>query len=147
MKSIQNQVALVTGGASGIGRLIALAFAERGAKVAVWDVNEAALRKIEADAKEKGVSILGMRCDVSDKDDVYARAADLAAVLGPVDILVNNAGIVSGSKFLETSDEKILRSMNVNLLSNFWTDKAFLPSMIERNRGHLVTISSAAGII
>lgn len=147
MKSVQNKVVLITGGASGIGRLMAFSFAGLGAKVAAWDLNEAALQALEAEAKERGLSIRGMRCDVSDREDVYAKAAELTAALGPVDILVNNAGVVSGTTFLETSDEKILKTMDVNVNSNFWTSKAFLPSMIERNSGHLVTIASAAGII
>lgn len=67
--------------------------------------------------------------------------------IGPVDILVNNAGVVPGSPFFDTPDEKILKTMQVNVHANFWTVKAFLPGMIARGRGHLVTISSAAGII
>ena len=147
MKSIQNQVALITGGASGLGRLMALSLAERGAKVVVWDLSEAPLQAIVSEAQARGLSLRGMRCDVADRADVYRTAAVLTAELGPVDILVNNAGVVSGSTFLRTSDEKILKTMDVNVNSNFWTAKAFLPSMIERNSGHLVTISSAAGII
>ncbi len=147
MKSIQGQVALVTGGASGIGRLLALALAERGAKVAVWDASEANLRSLEAEAGAAGLSIFIARCDVADRDAVYESARALVAEAGPVDILVNNAGIVSGTRFLDTDDEKLRRTMDVNVNSNFWTAKAFLPSMLERNRGHLVTISSAAGLI
>jgi all-trans-retinol dehydrogenase (NAD+) len=88
-----------------------------------------------------------MVCDVSDRDAVYRQAAALTAAYGPVDVLINNAGIVSGKTFLETPDEKMLQTMNVNTLAHFWTGKAFLPSMLERNSGHIVTIASAAGII
>lgn len=147
MKSIQNQVALITGGASGIGKLIALSFAERGAKVAVWDSSESNLASLEEEAASRGLSVLAAKCDVTDRAAVYALAEKLTAVLGPVDILINNAGVVSGTSFLETSDEKLIRTMEVNATSNFWTVKAFLPSMLERDTGHLVTISSAAGIV
>ncbi|GAB1482653.1 3-ketoacyl-ACP reductase [Treponema sp.] len=147
MKSIQNQLALVTGGASGIGRLVALGLAEKGARVAIWDLNEAALRSLEAEARSRGLVIKGYLCDVSNRAQVYERATELTADMGPLDILINNAGVVSGSKFLETSDEKIEKTMQVNTLSLFWTAKAFLPAMIERDQGHLVTISSAAGIV
>lgn len=127
--------------------MMALSFAELGAKVVAWDIDEAALGRLEAEAKGRGLSVLGIKCDVSDKEDVYRRAAETVAAAGPVDILVNNAGVVSGSTFLDTSDEKLRRTIDVNVMSAFWTAKAFLPSMIERNRGHLVTISSAAGIV
>lgn len=147
MKSIRGQVALVTGGASGIGRLLALDFAERGAKVAVWDASEENLRSFAAEASAAGLSVLTARCDVTDREAVYESARKLIAEAGPVDILVNNAGVVSGTSFLDTSDEKLVRTMDVNVNSNFWTAKAFLPSMLERDHGHLVTISSAAGLI
>jgi all-trans-retinol dehydrogenase (NAD+) len=88
-----------------------------------------------------------MPCDVSDRAAVYRQAKALVSRAGPLDILVNNAGIVSGKTLLEAEDEKIVTSLSVNVLSLFWTTRAFLPSMIERNSGHIVTISSAAGLI
>jgi all-trans-retinol dehydrogenase (NAD+) len=88
-----------------------------------------------------------MVCDVSEREAVYRQAAELTKEFGPVDVLVNNAGVVSGKTFLETPDEKLILTMQVNTMANFWTGKAFLPSMIERNSGHLVTISSAAGLV
>lgn len=147
MKYINGKVALVTGGASGIGRLVALSLARGGAHVAVWDLNTTAIESLKAEASAEKLSITGMVCDVSDRTAVYRLAAELAQKLGPVDILVNNAGIVSGKTFLDTADEKIIKTMEVNVLSNCWTVKAFLPSMFERNAGHLVTISSAAGLV
>jgi all-trans-retinol dehydrogenase (NAD+) len=78
---------------------------------------------------------------------VYHQAERIRSTLGPVDVLVNNAGIVAGKSFLKTPDERIIKTMEVNVFSHFWTLKALLPSMIERNQGHIVTISSAAGII
>jgi all-trans-retinol dehydrogenase (NAD+) len=147
MKSVKNQLVLVTGGAGGIGRLMALGFARRGARVAVWDLHEESLRALEAEALKEGLFIKTMKSDVADREAVYAQAAALTQELGPLDILINNAGVVSGKTLLETSDEKIISTVNINILSHFWTVKAFLPSMLERNRGHIVTISSAAGLI
>jgi all-trans-retinol dehydrogenase (NAD+) len=147
MKPITNQLVLITGGAGGIGRLMAFGFARRGARVAVWDLDEESLRALEAEARREGLFIRAMSCDVSDRNAVYVRAKALEAELGPPDILINNAGIVSGKTLLETPDEKIIRTVNVNILSHFWTLKAFLPSMIQRNTGHIVTIASAAGLI
>ncbi|HBT96298.1 MAG TPA: short-chain dehydrogenase [Desulfobulbaceae bacterium] len=147
MKNIRNQLVLITGGASGIGRLMALGFAEEGARVVAWDINADALQTLEDEGRRKGIFIKGRVCDVASREAVYEKAASLVAELGPVDVLVNNAGVVSGSTFLETPDEKILKTLDVNVHPLFWTCKAFLPSMIERNAGHVVTISSAAGII
>ena len=67
--------------------------------------------------------------------------------MGLVDILINNAGIVSGQSLLEIEDEKIEATFGVNTLSLFWTAKAFLPAMVERNHGHIVTIASSAGLV
>jgi all-trans-retinol dehydrogenase (NAD+) len=147
MKRIDGELALVTGGGSGMGRLLCLALAEKGAKVLAWDIDGAALDKLEDEAKDRGLEISGMVCDVSRRESVYAAAIDVAQRFGPVGILVNNAGVVSGKSLLETSDEKIERTMAVNALAPFWTVKAFLPAMIERGKGQIVTVSSAAGII
>jgi len=154
MKNIKDKLILITGGASGIGQLMAFAFAEKHAKVIVWDINENVMKTMEDDARTRNLFIRGMVCDVSDRNAVYAQAQKLTAEFGPLDILVNNAGIVSkkgkdviGPAFLGVSDENIIKLMNIDMLSLFWTSKAFLPSMIERNSGHIVTVSSSAGII
>ncbi|GHV23028.1 hypothetical protein FACS189494_10620 [Spirochaetia bacterium] len=147
MKNIKDRVILITGGARGIGKLAALDFASRGAKVIVWDLNAKFLSDMENESIKLGTPVRCSICDVSVREDVYSLAEKLLSEVGVVDILINNAGIVSGSSFLNTSDEKLQKSMDVNLSSNFWTCKAFLPAMIRQNSGHIVTISSAAGLI
>jgi all-trans-retinol dehydrogenase (NAD+) len=126
---------------------MALDFAERGAKTVVWDRNDAGLREMEEAGRSRGLFIKAMHCDVSDREAVYRAAGKLEAEVGPPDILINNAGVVSGSPLLKTPDEKIVNTISVNTLALFWTTKAFLPGMLERNSGCLVTIASAAGII
>jgi all-trans-retinol dehydrogenase (NAD+) len=147
MNKLNDKVVLVTGGASGIGRLSAIGFAERGAKVIVWDINQQSLSGLEDEAKNSALIIKGAVCDVSDRIMVKAKAEELLTEYGHLDILVNNAGVVSGATLLKTPDEKIERTMKINVLSLFWVTKAFLPAMIERNSGHIVTIASAAGVI
>jgi all-trans-retinol dehydrogenase (NAD+) len=147
LKTVKGKLVLITGGASGIGRLMALDFARRGAKVVIWDLNQQAIKALEAEAQTAGLFLRGMMCDISDRAMVYKQASALAANFGALDILVNNAGVVSGKTLLETPDEKIIKTMDINVLPLFWTAKAFLPSMLERNSGHIVTISSAAGLI
>jgi all-trans-retinol dehydrogenase (NAD+) len=148
MSEIAGRHALVTGGASGLGRLMAKKLAAAGARVTIWDINQANLDKVVAElAAIPGSQPHGVVCDVSQREQVYRSAAETTAAGGPVDILINNAGIVSGKDFLDLSDQQIEATFDINVLALFWTGKAFLPSMIERNRGHIVTIASASGLI
>jgi all-trans-retinol dehydrogenase (NAD+) len=139
---------LVTGGASGIGRRVALGMAALGGRVSVWDIRREPLDAVVAELGQAGPEAArGFVCDVSRRAEVYRVAGETAAAAGPVDILVNNAGVVSGRPLLELPDEKIEATFAINTLSLFWTCKAFLPSMVERGRGHLVTIASASALI
>ena len=148
MTALHNKHVLVTGGASGIGRLIALGCARVGASVTVWDLDAAGADRVALEASEAGASSAhGFTCDVSDRKQVYARADETRAAAGDVDVLVNNAGIVSGAPLLDLPDEKIERTFAVNTLALFWTTKAFLPAMKARGSGHVVTVASAAGLI
>ncbi|MDR1106585.1 MAG: SDR family oxidoreductase [Treponema sp.] len=147
MKSVKDRLVLVTGGASGIGRLMALDFARRGGKVVIWDLSQKAIGETVEEGRKEGLEIDGAICDVTDRLAVYKCAEELTEKAGPVDVLVNNAGIVNGKTLLDTADEKIRKIMDVNSLSLFWTAKAFLPSMLERDTGHIVTVSSAAGLV
>jgi all-trans-retinol dehydrogenase (NAD+) len=147
MKDIADKLVLITGGASGMGRLLAFLLARKGARVACWDLNAEALKKLASDAAAEGFTFYTAVCDVSDREAVYREAKILAEKCGPLDVLVNNAGIVSGKTLLGTPDERIVKTMEVNVLALFWTTKAFLPAMLERDSGHIVTISSAAGLI
>ena len=147
MKNIENKLILITGGASGIGRIMAFEFARRGARAAVWDMNAAALTALETEAAAEGHAFITAVCDISERKAVYRAAEELIAKHGPVDILINNAGVVSAETLLEIKDEHIERTFNVNVLPLFWTAKAFLPAMLERNSGQIVTIASAGGLI
>ncbi|MCE7894010.1 MAG: SDR family oxidoreductase [Myxococcales bacterium] len=147
MTRVNAKRVLVTGGTRGIGEIIASKLAQKGAHVVVWGRDparlEATLRRIE----RAGGSAEGQLCDVADRVAVYDAARELKQRGGSIDVLVNNAGIVSGKPFLELTDEEIERTLQVNTLAHFWTAKAFLPDMVMANQGHLVTISSAAGLV
>jgi all-trans-retinol dehydrogenase (NAD+) len=145
--NVRDKLILITGGSTGIGRLMCFDFAERGGRVVAWGLDPETLKALEEEGRRRGLFIKSMICDVSDREAVYRQAGVLTKEYGPVDVLVNNAGIVSGKPFLETPDEKMMQTMGVNILAHFWTCKAFLPSMLERNSGHIVTIASAAGIV
>ena len=148
MSEIAGSHVLITGGASGIGRLMALECAARGARVSVWDIHAENLEKVIAELAARGrEKPRGFLCDVSRRERVYEVAVETRTAAGPVDVLINNAGLVSGKAILDIPDEKIEATFAVNTLSLFWLAKAFLPGMIERNRGHVVTIASASGLI
>eukprot|EP00124_Ichthyophonus_hoferi_P003988 Ihof_evm4s391 gene=Ihof_evmTU4s391 len=146
-KSIKDEVVLITGGGSGIGRLMALKMADLGAVLVLWDVNEKALQGVTEEIKTKGGRAVYYRVDVTDAEAVNEAAKKVVETVGPVTILVNNAGIVSGKRLLDITNEQMRRTLNVNCISHFWTVRAFLPSMIAANHGHVVTVASAAGLI
>ena len=148
MTAVHNKHVLVTGGASGIGRLLVLGCASLGASVTIWDLDAARAENVALEAAELGATgARAFACDVGDRAQVYACAGEVRAATGDVDVLVNNAGIVSGRPLLELPDEQIERTFAVNTLALFWTTKAFLPRMISRGSGHVVTVASAAGLI
>jgi all-trans-retinol dehydrogenase (NAD+) len=147
MTYFSNKITLITGGACGLGRLIALEMAARGSHVVVWDVADDSLDTVAAEISAAGHLAATYHCDVSDKGMVYETADKVRSDVGSVDILINNAGVVSGKPFLECTDEECERTMAVNVLAHFWTVKAFLPNMIEASSGHIVTIASAGGIV
>ena len=139
---------LITGGASGIGRLMAQKLAARGGRVSIWDIHRENLERTIAELNAIGREpARGFATDVSHRDNVYRAADETKAAGGPVEILINNAGVVSGRPLLEIPDEKIEATFTVNVLALFWTAKAFLPQMIARNQGHVVTIASASSLI
>jgi all-trans-retinol dehydrogenase (NAD+) len=148
MTDFDDKTILITGGASGIGRLIALKAARLGSTVVIWDLDEARLDAVLRDLRRcTSRAAYGYVCDVSDQQAVAERAATVAEAVGDVDILVNNAGVVSGTPLLETSNEQIERTFKVNVLALYWVTKAFLPGMVRRNAGHIVNVSSAGGLI
>ncbi|MHB1033821.1 MAG: SDR family oxidoreductase [Pirellulales bacterium] len=148
MTQISGSNVLITGGASGIGRILAQKMVAGGARVAIWDIDGERLADVVDELnRARACRAFGYVCDVSDRACVYATAAQVRTEVGTIDILVNNAGIVSGRAFLECSDEAIQRTMAINAFALFWTCKAFLPDMIRQQAGHIVTVASAAGTI
>ena len=146
MTDIRGSRALITGAASGIGRLLAAELGGAGASLVLWDIDARGLGEAEADLRGSGCDVQSYVCDLTRREDIESTAAETLASSGPVDILVNNAGIVSGKNLLEITPQEIERTFQVNTLALFWTARAFLPGMLERDRGHLVTIASAAGL-
>ena len=146
MTDFKDAHVLITGAASGIGRLLARGAAVRGARVTLLDRDEAGLLAVRAELAREGCDAAAIAVDLCDRAALQATLARVLAARGPVAILINNAGIVTGKTLLECSDAAIERTFQVNTLALFWTVRAVLPAMLERGRGHVVTIASAAGL-
>lgn len=148
MTSFLRSTVVVTGGASGIGRLVAERAASRGGEVVIWDLNgDQAAATAEEIGRWSSGPVRSAACDISDAAKVSELAESELAEHGPVDILVNNAGVVSGRSLSELTEAQIRTTFEVNTLALYWTTKAFLPSMVRRNSGHIVTVASAAGLV
>ena len=125
----------MTGGANGLGRLLAIDFAKLNAKIVVWDLDRSGLEATCNMVNQVGRHLAhSYVCDVSDHKQVYDLAERVKQEVGQVNILINNAGTVSGHRLLETTDDKIIESFKVNAMSHFWTIKAFLPDMLTASR-------------
>jgi len=146
MSYYQGKHVLLTGAASGIGRLMAQEMGAQGARIILWDIDQHGLEETGRLLEEAGVTVDLYVCDLASRAAIQDAAAQTLAECGRVDILVNNAGIVSGRNILDLTEEQIIRTFEVNTLALYWTTRAFLPGMIERKSGHIVTISSAGGI-
>ncbi|MFB6354296.1 MAG: SDR family NAD(P)-dependent oxidoreductase [Halobacteriales archaeon] len=151
MGLLSDEVAVVTGGSSGIGRAIALAFAEHGADVVVADVREdpkeggrPTREAVEADTDASATFV---DCDVSDVADLRA-AVEAADAFGGVTVMVNNAGVWHRQPFLEVAEPDYRRLMDVNLKGTFFGAQAAIASMVERDvAGCVVNVSSIDGFL
>ena len=141
--ALRGAVVLITGGGAGIGRQMAVRAARAGADVRIWDRDATAARAVVEEITSRGGRA---RCTVLDITDRSA-VASAALAEGRVDVVINNAGVVTGTELLETSDEAIARTYEVNTLAPYWVTRAFLPAMIERQHGRIVMIASAAGLV
>ncbi|KAK7158887.1 hypothetical protein R3I94_005273 [Phoxinus phoxinus] len=147
-KDVSGEIVLITGAGCGIGRLMALEFAPLDVSLVLWDINVDGLKETAKQVKEKGATrVHYYQCDCGDRDVVYRVADQVKSEIGDVTILINNAGIVSGNKFMDTPDAVVEKTLRVNAMSHFWTYKAFLPAMTDKNHGHLVCVASSAGLI
>ncbi|KAJ8322052.1 hypothetical protein KUTeg_000523 [Tegillarca granosa] len=146
-KDVAGETVLITGAGSGIGRLMAVRFAQLGCRLVLWDINQSGNEETAQQVKAAGASVRTYTVDLSNREDIYKCAEKVKQDVSQVDILINNAGIVTGKKFLDSPDNLIQKTMEVNTMAHFWTCKAFLPGMMERNHGHIVNIASSAGLL
>jgi 3-oxoacyl-[acyl-carrier protein] reductase len=144
-KRFTNQVVLITGAASGIGRACAIRFAQEGANVACLDLNEAANQAAAAECRELGVEALALSCNVADADSVQAAVAATMSQWGRLDILVAAAGIYSGAPLPDVPLRQWQRLIDINLTGVFLCNRAAVAHMTANNYGRIVNIASIAG--
>lgn len=149
MTSLAGKNVVITGAASGIGRLMAISFAERGANLAILDINKEKLdeTKEEIEGAGFGVRIVSHLCDVSEEKQIDKVVGDIKTSLGQIHVLVNNAGIAPGRWITDSTYDEIKKTVDVNLLGLMWMTRQVLPDMIASNKGHIVNISSAMGLV
>ena len=145
---IKGSNVLITGGASGIGKIMGRMALEKGARnLIIWDINIAAIEAVKEEFKGLG-NVYGYRVDVSNNDTVVKTYKRVAEECGLVDILINCAGIVTSNKtFDQMSAHEITRTININTIAPMFVAHAMLPGMLRRNRGHICTITSAGGML
>lgn len=140
----------MTGAGSGIGRLMAIKLGQQGCRLSLSDINMAGLEETKSILLKNGVpleNICIFICDVSLKQSITDAASIARAAFGTVTMLINNAGIVSGKTTLELTEPMVKKTFDVNTISHLWTIKEFLPEMIAKKKGHIVSIASMAGLV
>ena len=142
---LRNKAAIITGSGRGIGRAIALRFAEHGAHCVIADINFENACSVAEEINQTGARAFAIKTDVTSENDIESMVKSCVDLYGTVDILVNNAGIVSSLTLLETSTDEFRRQIRVNLESVFLCTKTVFPIMMNQHSGKIVNIASIAG--
>jgi 3-oxoacyl-[acyl-carrier protein] reductase len=145
---LSNKVAIITGGATGIGKGIALKFAEEGCSIVIADITEEEARNTVKEISKIGREGVFVRCDVTSNQQIQAMVKQTIDRFGKIDILVNNAGGISASKgaIEDVTEEQWDRTINLNLKSQFLCCKAVVPHMKEKKSGKIINMSSIGAI-
>lgn len=148
MKDFKGKVAVITGGASGLGRAMADRFAREGMRIVLADVEPNALARAEAAMKAAGAEVIGVRTDVSKAADVEALAQKSLAAFGAVHLLANNAGVAEGGKVWDNTVADWEWVLGVNVWGVIHGVRVFAPIMLKQeSEGHIVNTASVAGLI
>jgi NAD(P)-dependent dehydrogenase (short-subunit alcohol dehydrogenase family) len=142
MIDMSDKVAIVTGGASGMGQICARRLARQGAKVAIFDVNDEGLEKTAAESD----NITAFHCDISDLQDVQGKVAQVNASLGQVELLVHAAALMPSHKLIDHTHEGMEKLFRINYFGTTYMVRAVLPAMMARGRGRIIAFGSIAGV-
>ena len=146
MKRLENKTALITGGASGIGRSAVEAFVREGASVIIWDLNEEKGKELTKKLNGDGFKCFFQKVNTAAFDEVQAAAQESISYTGQVDILINNAGITRDATLMKMTQEQWQSVIDVNLTGVFNCTKAFAPHMVERGYGVIINTSSVVAL-
>jgi 3-oxoacyl-[acyl-carrier protein] reductase len=147
MMSLKGKVALVTGGAQGIGKAIATRLAEEGATVTIADVNIDLARSVAAQLEDRGMTAFASQVDVSDSSQAEELIKQITGRFSSLDILVNNAGISRDALLIRTSEEDWDRMMAVNLKGAFNLTKSAARVMVRQKSGRIINVTSVIGLM
>ncbi|RFB11385.1 3-ketoacyl-ACP reductase [Bacillus sp. HNG] len=145
MQTIAGKVALITGAGRGIGRATAIAFAQEGIHVGLVGRTLENVQKVADELKQYDVKVAFAAANVADLDSITQAVESIRGELGAIDILVNNAGISKFGSFMDLTPEEWTNIIDVNVKGVYYTTRAVLPEMLERNTGDIINISSTAG--
>ncbi|MFE6167422.1 3-ketoacyl-ACP reductase [Viridibacillus arvi] len=145
MQTIAGKVALITGAGRGIGRATAVAFAKEGIHIGLVGRTLENLQQVAEELIQYDVKVAIATANVADLDSITFAVESIRGELGAIDILVNNAGISKFGKFMDLTPEEWTNIIDVNVKGVYYTTRAVLPEMIERNTGDIINISSTAG--
>lgn len=146
MKCLKEKIVLITGGASGIGKIMVRLMLERDAKVIIWDISQ---ENIDQTISEftNNKNLFCFKIDISNLEQIHESAKRVKLEIGVVDVLINNAGIVIGKYFDEHSAIEIAKTMEINAIAPMHITKEFLGDMLAQNSGHICNIASSGGLI
>lgn len=148
MTKIKDKTVLITGGASGIGLLMAESLVRKGASaLIILDINAEGLQNLKEKFSSEKCHVLTLKTDITKDEDLDKAIYEIKKANLEVDILINNAGVVTGKNFSDHSRKDIDTNMFVNAIAPMKLTSAILPQMLERRKGHIVNISSAASML
>jgi NAD(P)-dependent dehydrogenase (short-subunit alcohol dehydrogenase family) len=147
MNRLTDKVALVTGSAGGIGRGIAIKFAQEGAKVGVLDLTADAGQNVVEEIEHFGGQALALGADISQEADVETAVQELRAAFGPINVVVNNAAVMPSGRLHETDPDDFDRCLSVNLRGTYLICRAVIPEMLERKEGSIIHMASVTAIL
>ncbi|XP_072261633.1 estradiol 17-beta-dehydrogenase 11-like [Pyxicephalus adspersus] len=146
-KTVNGDVVLITGAGHGIGQNTAKEFAKLQSVLVLWDINKKSIEETAKECRKLGAKVYTYVVDCSKRQEITTAADQVKKEVGDVDILINNAGIIFCADLLALEDHQIEKIFEVNVLAHFWTTRAFLPAMMRKNHGHVVTVASSAGFV
>ncbi|MGE7602637.1 3-ketoacyl-ACP reductase [Peribacillus sp. NPDC097675] len=145
-QTLTGKVAIITGGARGIGKATAIALAKEGVNVGLLARTEATLKEVATEIKGLGVKVAYAAADVSSKEQVETAIEAITKELGAADILINSAGIATFGTVSEMDPEEWKKIIDTNLMGTYYVTHAVLPQLIEKNGGDIINVSSTNGL-